>query len=578
MRLISRLNLFQSLLILIAIFFIGVSWRAIHLDPDGMHEGFHLLLAVSATKGIFPPEVFTRYGIIQPSIEGFWLLFQENNLVSLRVLTFIFILSGFLGILLIGRKLIIGYLSWLPATIWLWMNPINDFFQPLTQSTWPNLVGHNFVIWMFFFLIKQERNELGKISSFFLFGTFVGALPLVRLQFLTYSLLFLLIVFLSFGTKKLLVTVISSALIPVALNFIFELKGESLRNYLAQVTFVGITERERLGNIEAISQNFFEFFVATIMPSLIICMILGILIVTSTNQIKLKHKSLVLSFLSFGLFLAFNLSSNVWWTNVMTKLQIWFCGGALVVIFTILSQQVISQRKNNRKRLALKHYLFNLSLQTRYSLYFISAYFAVLSPPLMFNNGTMRYVGPFLVLAVILLFRLCQQKLLRRVFLSLMSFLMTVSLALSLVGAIKYISIDRVPIENSFSYKGMYATPEKMAEHQMEIGVINYLRSDLKKQNISGKEIIFTCSNGIYHVDDDIIYGDTSNWYQLDMVENELSYVLRKFRSLSKNSHIVGCLYSKNQIDNLVKSGLLEIKVLEYSEYSKTYSFLAYTL
>jgi hypothetical protein len=431
---------------------------------------------------------------------------------------------------------------------------------------------------MFFFLIKQERKELDKISSFLLFGTLVGALPFIRLQFLTYSLLFLLFVFLSFGTKKLMVTVISSAFIPLGLNFIFELRGDSLRNYLAQVSFVGITERERLGNIEEISKNVFEFFVALIMPSLIVCMFFGMLIVTSTNQIKLRHKSLVLSLLSLGLFLAFQLSSNVWWTNVMTKLQIWFCGGALVVIFTILSQQVISQRKNNRKPLVLKYYLFNLSLQTRYALYFISAFFAVLSPPLMFNSGTVRYVGHFLILAVILLFRLCQQKLLRRVFLSLMGFMMTASLALSLVGAIKYISIDRVPIENSFSYKGMHATPEKMVEHQMELGVINYLRSDLKKQNISGKEIIFTCSNGIYHVDNDIIYGDTSNWYQLDMAENELSYVLRKFRSLPKNSHIVGCLYSKNQIDYLVKSGLLEIKVLEYSEYSKTYSFLAYRL
>ena len=543
-----------------------------------MHEGFHLLLAVSATKGIFPPEVFTRYGIVQPSIEGFWLLFQDNNLISLRVLTFIFILSGFLGILLIGRELIIGYLSWLPAAIWLWMNPTNDFFQPLTQSTWPNLIGHNFVIWMFFFLIKQERRELSKRSSFFLFGIFVGALPYIRLQFLTYSLLFLLFVFLSFGTKKALISVTSSAFITITLHFFFELRGESLQKYFAQVTFVGLTERERLGGLKSISQNYSDFFTALIMPSLIVFMIYAIVIVIASNQIKLKQKGLILLFLCFVLFLVFALSSNVWWTSVITKLQIWFCGGALIVILTILSQQIVLQRKNSRQRLFTKDYLFKLSLQTKYSLYFISAFFAVLSPPLMFNIGSMRYVGQYLILAVILLFRLCQQKLLKKVLFLSMGSMVTVSLALSLGGAMKYLSVERIPVQNSFSYKGMYATVEKMIEHQMEIGVISNLKSDLQRLNISRQEVFFTCSNGIYHVEDDTIYGDTSNWYKLDMVENELSYVIGELKSLSKNSRIVGCLYSKMYIDNLVKSGLLEIKVLEYSEYSKTYSFLAYRL
>ena len=50
----------------------------------------------------------------------------------------------------------------------------------------------------------------------------------------------------------------------------FETNNQSILTYLDQVTFVGISEKERLGRVQDVMNNYLDFVVALIMPGLFV--------------------------------------------------------------------------------------------------------------------------------------------------------------------------------------------------------------------------------------------------------------------------------------------------------------------
>lgn len=561
--------------VFLSLLFLITSWRSIKFDPDGMHEGFHLLLAVSANEGKFPPEVFTRYGIIQPVIEGLWLSLTTNNLVALRTLTYLIILAMFGGILIIGKFLVAGKWYWLPALMWLAINPINDIFYPLTQATWPNLLGQLLVVWLLIFLLRLESIGYTGYLLFILIGSLIGALPFIRFQFLPQLLLFLIFIAHSFGKKKFLISGISCLFSFALWVIFFEINNQSFSTYLNQVTFVGISEKERLGQVQDVLNSYLDFGVALILPGLFVMLFIGVTELIKSRELTRLSRYFFLFFIFLTGMTMGILSSYEWWLNVLPKMQYWFCGGALIASTVILLKVRIEAK-------ALKGFSSQAFIERnesvielRYSRYLLILFVATLIPPLMFNNGYLRLISHYVLVPALVLLNRSDNDFIKRILNKFLTILLSTSLILSIAGAVRYQMKTRIQLSSIYAYKGMLATETKVEENRMESSVISEMVKTVGDQKSIIREVYFHCSNGIYHLNENTIYGDTSKWYTLDMQEGSLDFVVEDIKSLPEDNFVIGCMYSKKQIQTLEKTKLIKIKMLAYSSYSNTYSFVA---
>lgn len=564
-----------SAFVALSFFFLLSSWQSIKFDPDGMHEGFHLLLAVSASEGNFPPEIFTRYGIIQPIIEGLWLSFTKNDLVALRTLTFFIIFLMFIGILLIGKSLINGRWYWVPSLMWLAINPINDVFNPLTQSTWPNLLGQLLVVWLFIFLLRLESIGYTGYLCFIALGFLIGALPFIRMQFLPQGPIFLIFIAHIFGKRKAFIGLISCFFTTVWWALFFEINNQSFLTYVNQVTFVGISEKERLGQFQDVLNNYMDFFVALIMPGLFVLLFHVVIELIRTRQLSKLRKYFAISFAiligtTFG-----TLSSYDWWLNVISKTMYWFCGGSIIVSLIALLKIKIEAQESIANSLQTSTKQKRPAFEIRYSKYLLVLFVATLIPPLMFNNGYLRLISHLVLVPALVLLNRDDQNSINRVLKKFLSILVSTSLVLGVTGAISYQMESRIQLSDGIAYNGMSATADKVVENRMESSIISEMVKTVKKQRSKVNEVYFHCSNGIYHLSDNIIYGNTSKWYKLDKAEGLFDFVKEEIRLLPKDNLIIGCMYSKMQIQALEETKLVKIKTLRFSNYSKTYSFVA---
>lgn len=559
----------------LSIFFLFTSWRSIKFDPDGMHEGFHLLLAVSASEGKLPPEVFTRYGIIQPIIEGLWLSLTKSNLVALRTLTFLIILAMFVGILLIGKCLIDRKWYWVPALMWLAINPINDIYYPLTQSTWPNLLGQLLVLWILIFLLRLESFGYAGNLAFIALGVLIGTLPFIRIQFLPQMATFLIFIACSFGKRKALIGGISCLFTPVFWALFFETNNQSILTYLDQVTFVGISEKERLGRVQDVMNNYLDFVVALIMPGLFVLMFIIVTELIKTRELTKLRKYCFVSIIIFAGTIMGRLSSYDWWLNTISKVQYWFCGGAILISLLVLFEIRIQAKAPKRSSLQAFSERNESKIALRYSKYLLALFITTLLPPLTFNNGYLRLISHLVLIPALVLFNRSNHHSINEISKKFLAILLSTSLILSITGAVRYQMKTRIQLLNSSAYIGMLATTSKVEENRMESSIISEMVKNVESQKSKINEVYFNCSNGIYHVNEDIVYGDTLKWYRLDMREGSPGSVIEEINSLPKENLIIGCMYSKGQILALEKTKLVKINLLKYSSYSNTYSFLA---
>lgn len=561
--------------VVLSAFFVFTSWRSIKFDPDGMHEGFHLLLAVSASEGQLPPEIFTRYGIIQPLIEGLWLSFTKNDLVALRTLTFLIILTMFIGILIIGKRLITGKLYWVPALMWLAINPINDFFNPLTQSTWPNLLGQFLVVWILVLMLRLESSQFTGDSNFIFLGLLIGALPFIRFQFCLQVFIFLALILHGFGKRKALMSLGACFSTVGFWAIIFEENDQSLSKYINQVTFVGISERERLGQLKNVIDNFLDFTVALIMPSLFFLLIIVVSDLIRKRELNKTRKYLFISLTILMIIIIVALSSRGWWLSVLPRIQYWFCGGAIIVSSMFLLK-IRTKAKSLRGISSQEITVRKISaLETRYSIYLLVLFCGTLVPPLMANSGYLRLISHLLLVPALVILNSGKNGLATNILKKFLALLLSISLILDIAGAIRYQIEDRIPLDNGYAYSGMSAALSKVEENQMESTIVGEMVKNVNIRKSEVVEVYFHCSNGIYHLNDNIIYGDASNWYRLDMREGTFDFVRDEISSLPKGNLVIGCMYSEKQIQVLKETKLVAFDLLKYSNYSKTYSFVA---
>lgn len=115
----------------------GIFWKFLSLDPDPFHSGFVYSQALAVKDGLLPAKEFiSPYGVISPFLNGLWLRFVNDSLISLLLLYgAITIASGLLVQLFVARiatlKLgILLNLVWVMtlATAMPWPSILTTFF------------------------------------------------------------------------------------------------------------------------------------------------------------------------------------------------------------------------------------------------------------------------------------------------------------------------------------------------------------------------------------------------------------------------------------------------------------------
>lgn len=553
-------------------YFFIMSLGSISMDPDGMHDGVNLLLAEAVTKGIYPPEIFTRYGAVQPLIEGFWLFIFPDNVLSLRILTVFIMMLMASGIFLVSRSLLPSGWNFLPTLVWIALNPVNDLFDPATQTTWPNLIGQTIIIWCVVIMLSISRNCEQQIFHLVCLGFLAGTLPFVRLQFIPPALVIMVFSFWISRAKNAIFALISCPIFPLAYFSKVQFRTKSVDEYFRQVSFVGKNERIRLGGFIDVTRNLHDFMTAFLLPSFLFFLLLLSVYIFKLNNIPYGKRIFCFIFtLSLFLWLT-SLASDAWFRNVFMKLQYWVVGFSfLVVVIYVLTRLFL--KITGKERAEIKLEVIDVKILILLLILFITS----LIPPLRTDSVNLRSYAIYLLIPGIYGILIVPLTQLRRVLRSGLIISLFLSITLSAVGAAKYIFRERVHVTAMNSYGLMYSTKEKTSEHNLESRITSKIRSEVIKFGGSSGKVFYDCPVGIYHIINDVIYGDTKSWYQLDFFQDRVESVQDKILNLPAKTLFVGCNYSSVEFSKLLSSNLLNLVDEGYSSYSRTYSFVGRT-
>lgn len=127
-----------------------------HRDPDPYHDGFAYTQALASSVGKIPNRDFLAlYGPLNPFVQGLWLRFTTDSLLSLRIFTSILLTA--IGLLIyLGTKKFLGKRSALLISfVWAIGNP----FTTTPTLPWPNILLTLFLITSIFLLRKAEEGK-----------------------------------------------------------------------------------------------------------------------------------------------------------------------------------------------------------------------------------------------------------------------------------------------------------------------------------------------------------------------------------------------------------------------------------
>jgi len=145
-----------------------------HRDPDPYHDGFAYAQALASSIGKVPNRDFLAlYGPLNPFIQGLWLRFTADSLLSLRIFTSILLTVTGLLIYLGANKFLGKLPALLASLVWAIGNP----FTTTPTLPWPNILLTLFLISSIFMLRKAED---GKYFYLFISGIVLTLSILIR--------------------------------------------------------------------------------------------------------------------------------------------------------------------------------------------------------------------------------------------------------------------------------------------------------------------------------------------------------------------------------------------------------------
>lgn len=161
-------------------------------DPDAIHDGIMYPAALRVSiGGIAHKDAFSQYGPIAPFLQGLWLRFTDDSLLSLRYFSALLLSLTSLTIFLALKRRIDVHLSAILAALWIFS------FPRLLPATLPWTTIITTLIMMSSYLLLdstliQRKHLLHKFAAFGT-GFMIGVSCFVRLQMLTLLIIFVVL-------------------------------------------------------------------------------------------------------------------------------------------------------------------------------------------------------------------------------------------------------------------------------------------------------------------------------------------------------------------------------------------------
>ena len=215
--------------LIIVLFIYSTNW-----EVDPLHDGltFPSALAISQGKIIFR-DVHTQYGLLQPTIEGFFIYLTGPYLIIQRLVATMCIIFTSIIIYLCCKNLS-NFNPYIPAITFLALTPswnnMPSTEHPIARAAWPNSYGVLFqMIFIYLFILYQKKL---KANLLFLCGIALAVSAFARIQFALISVIILISTLIIGRSRKYIILVIGYILTisvflitlfkEAALSFLFD--------------------------------------------------------------------------------------------------------------------------------------------------------------------------------------------------------------------------------------------------------------------------------------------------------------------------------------------------------------------
>ena len=153
------------------------------LQVDPHHDGIILGAAISFSEG-GPPrhDAFSQYGPVSPIIQGLFLRFTQNSMLSLRYFTALICLAISTILFLLMKKIASKGLALSISNLWVFTSAIWATTFPGALLPWPSLVSTLFLVIAILLLIEDHQSITRSSEKLFVAGALISIAGFTRGQ------------------------------------------------------------------------------------------------------------------------------------------------------------------------------------------------------------------------------------------------------------------------------------------------------------------------------------------------------------------------------------------------------------
>lgn len=153
------------------------------LQVDPHHDGIILGAAISFSEGGTPHhDAFSQYGPVSPIIQGLFLRFTQNSMLSLRYFTALICLSISTVLFLLMKKIASNRLALSISNLWVFTSAIWATTFPGALLPWPSLISTLFLVIALFLLIVDHQSITRISPKYFVAGALISIAGFTRGQ------------------------------------------------------------------------------------------------------------------------------------------------------------------------------------------------------------------------------------------------------------------------------------------------------------------------------------------------------------------------------------------------------------